>query len=130
LLELTRSLNEESQRHVRESLTEEELTIFDILTRPEPELSPEEREEVRKLTRHLLSRLKSLLVIEWRGRVQTRAAVKEAIESTLDEGLPRVYTPTIFENKCARVFEHVYEAYVGEGKSIFTAAAYTHSQNG
>jgi type I restriction enzyme R subunit len=47
-----------------------------------------------------------------------------AIESAeLDEGLPRVSTPPIFENKCARVFEHVYEAYIGEGKSIFTAAA-------
>jgi type I restriction enzyme, R subunit len=40
LLKFTRSLHEEAQRHVRENLTEEELVVFDILTRPGPELSP------------------------------------------------------------------------------------------
>jgi Type I restriction enzyme HindI endonuclease subunit-like, C-terminal len=41
LVKLSRSLSEEEQRHVRENLTEEELVIFDILTRPAPELSSE-----------------------------------------------------------------------------------------
>ena len=40
LLKLSRSLNDEQQRHVRENMSEEELVIFDILTRPAPELSP------------------------------------------------------------------------------------------
>jgi hypothetical protein len=40
-------LTEEQTRHVRENLTEEELTIFDILTKPGPELSVQERDEVR-----------------------------------------------------------------------------------
>ena len=39
LLKLSNSLNEEQERHVREKLTEEELVIFDILTRPAPELT-------------------------------------------------------------------------------------------
>jgi len=39
LVNLSRSLSEEQQRHVREDMTEEELVIFDILTRPAPELS-------------------------------------------------------------------------------------------
>src|SRR4029077_5852367 len=34
LLALSRALSEEQQRHVREQLTEEELTVFDLLTRP------------------------------------------------------------------------------------------------
>jgi hypothetical protein len=48
LLALSRSLSDEEQRHVREQLTEEELTVFDLLTRPGPDLTPEEREEVKK----------------------------------------------------------------------------------
>jgi type I restriction enzyme R subunit len=38
LVALTRVLTEEQGRHVREHLSEEELTIFDILTRPGPKL--------------------------------------------------------------------------------------------
>ena len=43
LLKLSRSLTDEQQRHVRENISEEELVIFDILTRPAPELSADER---------------------------------------------------------------------------------------
>jgi type I restriction enzyme R subunit len=39
LLKLSNSLNDEQERHVRENMSEEELVIFDILTRPAPELS-------------------------------------------------------------------------------------------
>jgi len=51
LLALSHSLNDEQQRHVREQMTEEELVIFDILTRPAPPLSTEERAEVKKVAR-------------------------------------------------------------------------------
>ena len=46
LLRLSGNLNEEEERHLRENLTEEELVIFDILTRPAPELTKKEREDV------------------------------------------------------------------------------------
>ena len=45
LPKLSRSRSEEQKRHVRENVTEEELMIFDILTRPGPELSSEESGE-------------------------------------------------------------------------------------
>ena len=45
LLKLSMSLDAEQERHVREHLSEEELVIFDILTRPAPELSAAERDE-------------------------------------------------------------------------------------
>ncbi|HEY5991970.1 MAG TPA: type I restriction endonuclease subunit R, partial [Candidatus Udaeobacter sp.] len=38
LLAFSRALTDEQQRHVREKLTEDELTVFDILTRPGPNL--------------------------------------------------------------------------------------------
>ncbi len=62
-MKLSRNLSVEQQRHVRENITEEELVIFDIPTPPAPELSAEERAEVKKVTRELLTPLKQLLVI-------------------------------------------------------------------
>jgi len=119
-MSLSRSLSEEQERHVRENLSEEELTVFDILTRPGPELTTEERDEVKKVARHLLHRLKSLLVLDWRGRIGTRATVRQAIEEELDDGLPRAYTPELYQTKVSAVFEHVFESYQGEGASVFT----------
>jgi type I restriction enzyme R subunit len=111
LLELSRSLTEEESRHVREHLSEAELVVFDLLTRPGPELSPTERDEVKKVARQLLERVRSTLTIDWRKTAQARARVREAIEATLDDGLPRAYTPEVFQAKAGAVFRHVYERY-------------------
>ena len=121
LIALAGVLTEEQERHVREHLREEELTIFDILTRPGPKLSTEEREEVKKVARQLLERLNALLVLGWRQKIQSRAKIRLEIEDSLDK-LPRAYGKDIYESKCNTVFEHVYEAYAGEGKSVFNQA--------
>lgn len=122
LIALSKILTQEQSRHIREHLSEEELTVFDILTRPGPELTPEERDEVKKVARILLQRLKELLVIGWRQRVGARARVQIAIQDALDEGLPRAYSKEVYENKCAAVFEHIYESYQGEGRSVYSIA--------
>jgi type I restriction enzyme, R subunit len=121
LVALSRVLTEEQGRHVRERLTEEELTIFDILTRPGPELSAEERNEVKKIARQLLARLHELLVLGWRQKIQARAKVRIEIENVLDEGLPRAYNKNLYASKCASLFEHVFESYAGEGKSVYAS---------
>jgi type I restriction enzyme R subunit len=122
LVKLTRSLSEEAQRHVREGMTEEEQVIFDILTRPAPELSDEERTEVKKVARELLTKLKALLVLSWRTKVGARAQVKNAIEDVLDTGLPRAYSPEMYQQKCSAVFEHTYESYPESGRSVYEEA--------
>jgi type I restriction enzyme R subunit len=122
LVKLSRNLSEEQQRHVRENMTEEELVIFDILTRPAPGLSTDERSEVKKVARELLNRLKQLLVINWRQKSTARAQLRLAIEDVLDTGLPRVYSPELYQQKCSAVFEHVYESYADQGDSIYAAA--------
>jgi type I restriction enzyme, R subunit len=111
LLALGRALSEEQNRHVRENMTEEELVIFDILTRPAPELSTEERNEIKKIAHELLKRLKELLVLDWRQRAAARSQVRLTIEDVLDTGLPRAYTPEVYQTKCSAIFEHVYESY-------------------
>jgi type I restriction enzyme R subunit len=100
---LSRNLSEEQQRHVRENMTEEELVVFDILTRPAPELSTEERAEVKKVARLLLQRMKQLLVLDWRQRAASRSQLKLTIEDVLDAGLPRAYDKPLYE--------HIYESY-------------------
>ena len=57
-------------------MTEEELVIFDILTRPAPELSTEKRAEAKKVACDLLKRLKQLLVLNWRQKAAARAQLK------------------------------------------------------
>jgi hypothetical protein len=54
--------------------------------RPGPDLSPEERAEVKKVARYLLERVRSVLVLNSRQKAQARAQVKLTIEDTLDEG--------------------------------------------
>ena len=123
LLALSNSLSDEQQRHVRENMTEEELVIFDILTRPAPELTPEERDQVKKVARELLTRMKSVLGIDWRQRVAARSQLKLTIEDTLDTGLPRAYTPEIFAEKCSALFEHAYESYPDRDAGVYAGAA-------
>jgi len=119
LVKLTNSLNDEQERHVRENMSEEELVIFDILTRPAPELTTEERAEVKKAARELLARLKALLVLNWRQKSTARSQLKLAIEDTLDAGLPRAYTPELYNQKCSAVFEHVYESYPERNAGVY-----------
>ena len=123
LLKLSKSLDAEQQRHVRENLSEEELTIFDILTRPAPELTTDERGEVKKVARDLLARLKELLVLNWRQKAAARSRLRLAIEDALDAGLPRAYTPDLYQQKCSAVFEHVYESYPEQGSGIYADVA-------
>lgn len=121
LVKLSRNLSDEQQRHVRENMTEEELVVFDILTRPAPELSSDERAEVKKVAHELLIKLKQLIVLDWRQRSAARSQVKLAIEDVLDTGLPRVYSPEIYQQKCSAVFEHFYENYADKSTTTYTA---------
>lgn len=123
LMKLSGSLDEEQERHVRENLSEEELVIFDILTRPAPELSAEERAEVKKVARALLARLKELLVLNWRQKSAARAALRLAIEDTLESGLPQSFELELYRQKCAALFEHVYENYPERDQGVYAEVA-------
>jgi type I restriction enzyme R subunit len=123
LVAFAKSLNEEEKRAVGEQLTEEELALFDILTKPAIEMSATDRDKVKSTARDLLAALKAgKLVLDWRKRQQARAEVRVTIEKILDQGLPRVYTPELFEQKTTAVFQHVYDAYFGAGRSVYAAA--------
>ena len=122
LLNFAQELNEEEQRHVREHLSEEELAIFDILTKPRLGIAPKEERQVKKVAKEMLDTLKSQrFVLDWRKRQQSRAAVRLCIEEWLDK-LPQVYTPELYRAKCEAVYQHVYDAYGGGSQGVHAAA--------
>ena len=110
LLKLSQDLSSEEERHVRENLTEEELVILDILTRPAPVLSTEERGEIKKVAKDLLEKIRGILVMDWRQKTAARSKVRLAIEDVL-EGLPKAFDKNLYQQKCAALFEHIYETY-------------------
>ena len=100
------------------NLSEEELALFDMLSKSS--LNKKEKKEVKLAWERLLKVLKQeKLVLDWRKKQQTRADVLFTIETVLDEMLPRTYTPEIYKDKCTVVYQHVYDSYYGDGKSIY-----------
>ncbi len=74
LVAFAQSLNDEEQRGVGEQLSEEELALFDLLTKPQIDMSDADREKVKATARELLATLKAgKLVLDWRKRQQARA---------------------------------------------------------
>ena len=120
LTDFVKDLSAEEQRGVAEQLSEEELALFDILTKPEFDMTKSEKEEVKKVARTLLQTLKEAkLVLDWRKRQKTRADVYTTVKTILDE-LPRAYTPELYQQKCDTVYQHVYDSYQGEGKGVYS----------
>jgi len=122
LMEFAQELNDEEKRAISEQLSEEELALFDLLTKPEPGLNNKEKKQVKKTARDLLNMLKrEKLVLDWRKRQQSRAEVRVTVEKILDRGLPDVYTRKLFQQKTESVFHHIYESYYGAGRGIYAA---------
>ena len=112
LIKFAQELNDEAKRYIREGLnSEEELAIFDLLTRPDMKLTKKDEVEVKKVATKLLDKLKTeKFVLDWTKKQQARAGVKLTISEVLDE-LPDVYTKEIYENKCNQVYLYVYDRY-------------------
>uniref|UniRef100_E6PU44 Type I site-specific deoxyribonuclease HsdR n=1 Tax=mine drainage metagenome TaxID=410659 RepID=E6PU44_9ZZZZ len=119
LVQFTRDLSVEEQRAVAENLSEEELALFDILTKPEPKLSQAEQAEVKRVCRELLATLKrEKLVLDWREKQQAKAAVMQTIKLEMRR-LPAQYSKDVRSEKLARAYAHVFDHYYGAGRSAY-----------
>lgn len=124
LVNLSRSLTEEEKRHMQENLTEEELVVFDILTKPEPKLSKKEQEIVKNTAKELIDVLnRERLVYDWKKKQSTRAKVKLEIEQICDKNLPSVYDTDLFQKKCDDLYEHFYDNYNNAQDNIYHQVA-------
>lgn len=52
-----------------------------------------------------------------------RSALRLAIEDTLDSGLPGVYAPELYRQKCSAVFYHVCESYPERNAGVYAKMA-------
>jgi type I restriction enzyme R subunit len=124
LVTFAKSLSEEEQRGVAEGLSEEELALFDILTKPEPALSKKEEEEVKKVAKALLETLKrEKLVLDWREKQQARAAVRKTIARTFSRTLPSPFSAEIRSVKSDLAYAHIFDSYIDATHSVYAQVA-------
>ena len=112
----------ESERHIREGLTEDELELFELLKKDK--MTKEETQKVRLAARSLLHRLReespNVLVTDWFKDVQSKSRVRSAVESVLDVHLPKSYDRAVFTEKCNGVFDLMLN-YASQGLKWATA---------
>ena len=74
------------------------------------------------MAHELLDTLKrKKLVIDWRKKQQARASVKLCVKAFLAR-LPAAFTPALRAEKMDLAFQHVYDSYYGDGRSVYAAA--------
>lgn len=112
-------LQEEEKRHLKEGLTEEELAVFDILTKPSPKATKKDEQQVKIIAKELLEKLnEQKLVLDWKKKTRTRADVQRTIENMLIEKLPEPpYTSQVKQEKAVLLYQHIYDSYQGAGQS-------------
>jgi type I restriction enzyme R subunit len=112
LLEFTRNLQAEDERHIREDLSQDELELFDLLKKPK--MTKDEAQRVRLAAKALLHRLREgapkVLVQDWFKDSQSRERVRSAMKDVLDQQLPETYDRSVFTEKCNKVFEVIFDA--------------------
>lgn len=115
----SQDIKEEDERGVKENLTEEELALYDKLKK-EP-ITEKEKKKVKEVAKKLLEKVKEpgFLGVDWRKKPTLLANVNIAIRDTLLELPQESYPVDLFNQKLTQVFQHIYENYYGEGKSVY-----------
>jgi type I restriction enzyme R subunit len=107
LVQFAKDLKEESERHVREGLTEDELEIFDLLRKDK--MTKGETQKVKLAAKSLLQRLLKepppVLIQDWFKDSQSKERVKSTVQEVLNVHLPESYDRALFTKKCDTVFE-------------------------
>jgi type I restriction enzyme R subunit len=114
LVDLANSLDAEQRRAAEEGLSEEELALFDLLTKKT--LSQVDREQVKQASRSLLESIQQLIapLERWTDKEQTQAEVETFI---LDHVFLNLPSPPFTEEEKQRVarqiYEHIWQQCVG-----------------
>jgi type I restriction enzyme R subunit len=119
---LSRELSADEQRTAREGLSEPELAVFDLLTKPDPELTDEERAEVKQIAQKLMAHITDRLVLDWRRKAETREAARVLVRDVLDE-LPEAYDRETWQRKTDAIFNHIFASYYDDGSSVYDHGA-------
>ena len=109
LLQLIEDLKKEAERPNLMGLTEEELEIFDLLTKGKKLTKAEEQKVIlssKNLFKKLSENRTNLFVADWYKDEQPKAKVKDAIMETLDADLPESYDKEVFVVKTDLLLNH------------------------
>jgi type I restriction enzyme R subunit len=123
LKKLLDEMGEEGQRAAREELSEEELAILDILTRPQPRLTKAEQIKVKAVAKELHGKLSALVMVrDWQLAPQPRAEVKSAIRFELNQLPQQPYPDALWNEKVDAVWQHVFQTYRSPPPGLRAAA--------
>lgn len=114
LVDLANSLDAEQRRAAEEGLSEEELALFDLLTKKT--LSQVDREQVKRASRSLLASIQQLIapLERWTDKEQTQAEVETFILDHLFLNLPSPpFTEEEKQRVARQIYEHIWQQCVG-----------------
>ena len=110
LVELANSLDVEQRRAAEEGLSDDELALFDLLSRER--ISKTDREKLKQASKNLLATLHELLkpMPAWTQNTATQAEVKVFILDNLWQSLPRPpFTDEDAQTLADRVYDYVWQ---------------------
>lgn len=111
LMNFTKAMRAEDERHIKEGLSKDELELFDILKKEN--MTKEEEIKVKLAAKDLLKRLleeqPKILVQDWYKDSQSQIQVRSAIEKVLDRDLPASFDRIEFKKSCDRAYDLVFE---------------------
>lgn len=111
LMDFSKQLRKEEERHIRENLTTDELELFDLIRQTNKSLTKKEEQIVKLAAKDLLKRLKEekdrILVTDWYKDEVARLTVLKFLKDELNKDLPDSYIPPVFEETCGKVLEHL-----------------------
>ena len=116
LVELVRSLDEDQERAARENLSDEELAVFDLLTRDD--LTKADRERVKQASRDMLNSIKARLaeLDRFWEKEQTKGEVEAFILDEIFIKLPSPpFTPEERKLVADNVYAHVWQQAMSGG---------------
>ena len=112
LIDLSKRLDKEERRYVREGFTDDEqLTIFDLLFKDD--LSKSDIDKLKKLSVELLDVVKTRIseIHLWREDPSNCAQIKQLVLETLWSNMPETYTEEAITEYTEKVYNYVYERY-------------------
>lgn len=109
LMALSKSMDDEQRRAVREGLSESELAIFDLMQKTT--LAATERERIKQSSRELLAELLRIIapLDQWTEKEQTRAEVESVILDRVFLLPEPPYTAADKDSMAKMLYEHVWQ---------------------
>jgi type I restriction enzyme, R subunit len=121
LRKLSIALSEEEIRHEELGLTEEELTIYDMLNRPGSKHTNKEKETFKKAAKTLMHKLKEeVLYIDWKKHQAGRANARVTIEDILQDEVEGVISKDEQVVVKQEMFQFIYQSYNTAKESVFS----------